>query len=167
MERCARGTRSEVRTGGARGAVGWLLGAIVLSGCAGQARTYTDPFSYCGAVGTIDTPDQRYAGAAVPPAIAAAFATPARIEGLQPASNAAGTYTIEVALFETQQGAAWLAADLTAVGFRAYGEVLDLPNRGIQHLVSIGPYATRTRADFDLQRLHLARGYEHARLRGN
>ena len=105
--------------------------------------------------------------AAVPPAMAAAFATPARIEGLQPASSAAGTYTIEVALFETQQGAAWLAADLTAAGFRAYGEVLDLPNRGIQHLVSIGPYATRTRADFDLQRLQQARGYEHARLRGN
>jgi cell division septation protein DedD len=78
-----------------------------------------------------------------------------------------GTYTIEVALFETQQGAAWLAADLTAAGFRAYGEVLDLPNRGIEHLVSIGPYATRTRAEFDLQRLHQAGGYEHARLRGN
>lgn len=63
-------------------AVAWLLGAIVLSGCAGPARsplepccagparTYGDPFSYCGAVGTIDAPDPRYTGAAVPAAIA-------------------------------------------------------------------------------------------------
>ncbi len=60
-------------TGRARRAVSWLLGAMLLSGCAGgagPARTYTDPFSYCGAVGTVDAPDPRYTGAAVPPAIA-------------------------------------------------------------------------------------------------
>ena len=105
--------------------------------------------------------------AAVRPATPVAFVPPARVDGLQPASTAAGTFTIEIAVFETQQGAAWLAADLTAAGFRAYGEALDLPNRGIQHLVSVGPYATRGRAEFDLQRLHQAGGYEYARLRGN
>jgi hypothetical protein len=35
-----------------------------------QTATYTDPFAYCAAVGTIDTPDGRYVGAKVDPAIA-------------------------------------------------------------------------------------------------
>jgi hypothetical protein len=33
------------------------------------APTFTDPFNYCAAVGTIDAPDERYAGLAVPEAI--------------------------------------------------------------------------------------------------
>ena len=79
-------------------AVAWLLGAIVLSGCAGQARTYTDPFSYCGAVGTIDAPDPRCAGAAVPPAIA---------QGLRRALNASGDAPLE--LFT--RGTSWRCVD--------------------------------------------------------
>ncbi len=43
--------------------------------------TYSDPFSYCAAVGTIDSPDGRYVGPPVPQAIAqglrAAFGLPA------------------------------------------------------------------------------------------
>jgi hypothetical protein len=35
-----------------------------------QGTTYTDPFAYCRAVGTIDAPDARYAGPKVPDAIA-------------------------------------------------------------------------------------------------
>lgn len=32
----------------------------------GPQATYTDPFAYCSAVGTIDTPDSRYVGEPVP-----------------------------------------------------------------------------------------------------
>ena len=32
----------------------------------GAETTYTDPFAYCAAVGTIDTPDERYSGPAIP-----------------------------------------------------------------------------------------------------
>jgi general secretion pathway protein A len=96
----------------------------------------------------------------------AAFTPPTRPERLQPHGAAPGSFTIEVALFETRQGATWLAADLAATGFPAYGEELDMPNRGLQHLVVMGPYATRGQAGWDLRRLQ-AGGYEHARLRGN
>src|SRR5215510_4570357 len=34
------------------------------------ATRFTDPFAYCAAVGTIDTPDSRYAGPKVPEAVA-------------------------------------------------------------------------------------------------
>ncbi len=34
-----------------------------------QGTTYTDPFAYCGAVGTIDAPDARYLGPNVPDAV--------------------------------------------------------------------------------------------------
>ena len=35
-----------------------------------QGTTYTDPFAYCAAVGTVDAPDARYVGPPVPDAIA-------------------------------------------------------------------------------------------------
>ncbi len=35
-----------------------------------QGTTYTDPFAYCTAVGTVDAPDARYVGPPVPDAIA-------------------------------------------------------------------------------------------------
>jgi len=60
-----------------------LLAAGGATGCAGgaaQAQTFSDPFAYCSAVGTIDAPDARYAGPAVPGPIArglrAAFGAP-------------------------------------------------------------------------------------------
>lgn len=34
-----------------------------------RATTFDDPFSYCAAVGTIDAPDSRYVGAAMPQAV--------------------------------------------------------------------------------------------------
>ena len=102
----------------------------------------------------------------VPAAAPPAFVAPTRPELLQAPGSAAGSFTIEVALFETRQGATWLAADLAAGGFPAHGEELDMPNRGLQHLVVMGPYATRGQAAWDLRRLQ-AGGYEHARLRGN
>lgn len=55
----------------------WLLLLLLMTGC---SRVYTDPFNYCAAVGTIDVPDDRYAGPPVPMAIAsglrAAFELP-------------------------------------------------------------------------------------------
>jgi hypothetical protein len=36
-------------------------------------KTYDDPFAYCAAVGTIDAPDARYVGDAVPEAVAKAL----------------------------------------------------------------------------------------------
>ena len=41
------------------------LGALLLPGAAASA-TFDDPARYCAAVGTIDRPDQRYTGEAVP-----------------------------------------------------------------------------------------------------
>src|SRR5262249_52562554 len=38
-----------------------------------QARTYDDPVAYCAAVGTIDAPDARYVGPAVPDGMARAL----------------------------------------------------------------------------------------------
>jgi hypothetical protein len=39
-----------------------------------SAATYDDPFAYCAAVGTIDRPDARYVGPAVPPSVARGLA---------------------------------------------------------------------------------------------
>jgi len=39
------------------------------------ADTYTDPFAYCAAVGTVDAPDTRYTGAAVPEGVTAGLQT--------------------------------------------------------------------------------------------
>ena len=53
-----------------------LLVVIALAGCAGQAaadKTYTDPFAYCAAVGTIDAPGATYAGDKVPDSVANAL----------------------------------------------------------------------------------------------
>jgi hypothetical protein len=74
---------------------------MLLSGCAvgaGPARSYTDPFSYCGAVGTIDAPDLRYTGAAVPPAIA---------QGLRQAFKAPADAPLEV----FTRGTSWRCVD--------------------------------------------------------
>jgi hypothetical protein len=44
---------------------------------------FADPFAYCAAVGTVDAPDQRFTGPAVPPAIAAALQVPAATDSSQ------------------------------------------------------------------------------------
>ncbi len=51
-----------------------VLIALGMQGCATQSApeetTYDDPVAYCAAVGTIDAPDARYTGPAMPEAIA-------------------------------------------------------------------------------------------------
>ena len=47
----------------------WLAAKSTLTATA-QGTTYTDPFAYCAAVGTIDAPDARYVGSKVPESIA-------------------------------------------------------------------------------------------------
>ncbi len=37
---------------------------------AGSGREFTDPFAYCASVGTVDRPDARWDGAALPPEVA-------------------------------------------------------------------------------------------------
>jgi hypothetical protein len=43
-------------------------------------ETFVDPFAYCAAVGTVDSPDARYTGAAVPDAIIAGYKKAAGLE---------------------------------------------------------------------------------------
>lgn len=43
--------------------------AAPVSTLAPQAETHTDPFAYCSAVGTVDRPDARYVGQALPDAL--------------------------------------------------------------------------------------------------
>jgi Tol biopolymer transport system component len=44
------------------------------------SQTFTDPFTYCAAVGTIDAPDVRYTGVAVPDAVINGFKKAAGLE---------------------------------------------------------------------------------------
>ncbi len=64
-----------------------LILAIVLSGCsprspstAAASGTFTDPFAYCAAVGTVDAPNSRYTGTAVPDQIINGFKKSAGLE---------------------------------------------------------------------------------------
>src|SRR5262245_8372094 len=89
-------TAARVVHGGARAAAALL--PVSLLPCAGPGQTYPAPFGYAAAVGTIDAPDARYTGAAVPPAIA---------EGLRRAFNAPADASTE--LFT--RGTSWRCAD--------------------------------------------------------
>lgn len=59
--------------------------AILGGGTGGLAQTasFTDPQAYCRAAGTIDGPDQRFAGTGVPDWIRAAFFTPEQIAAIK------------------------------------------------------------------------------------
>lgn len=46
-----------------------LLVVVWLGACGGGESTYSDPFAYCGAVGTMDAPDAQYDGPAMPDSI--------------------------------------------------------------------------------------------------
>ena len=46
-----------------------LLAVGLLGACGGGQSTYSDPFAYCAAMGTIDAPDAQYQGPAMPDAI--------------------------------------------------------------------------------------------------
>ena len=58
-----------------------LMTSVGVGGVPASSTTYADPFAYCAAVGTIDAPDARWAGPAMPEAIARglqqAFGAPA------------------------------------------------------------------------------------------
>ena len=60
---------------------GYTASAVSPTPGSGQLATFTDPFAYCAAVGTIDAPDARYTGPMVPEAVAQglkkAFGAPA------------------------------------------------------------------------------------------
>jgi hypothetical protein len=68
------------------------------TGSTSQAATYADPFSYCAAVGTIDVPDGRYTGPAVPDAIA---------QGVKNASGASADAPLDI----FKQGTSWRCMD--------------------------------------------------------
>jgi hypothetical protein len=50
-----------------------LVVAVLLGACGTPApqapASYSDPFAYCAAVGTVDAPDARYTGEEMPPAV--------------------------------------------------------------------------------------------------
>jgi hypothetical protein len=71
---------------------------VVAAGTAYAAASFEQPFAYCAAVGTIDAPDARYVGPAVPVAIA---------RGLQKAFGVAATEPL--APFE--RGTTWRCMD--------------------------------------------------------
>ncbi len=79
----------------------WILlaaFAVILAACSAQAgaailspsttqpaspptvQSFTDPFTYCAAVGTIDAPDARYTGEAVPDSVINGFKKAAGLE---------------------------------------------------------------------------------------
>jgi hypothetical protein len=49
---------------------GYSVSAVSPTPGSGQLATFTDPFAYCAAVGTVDAPDSRYTGPKVPEAVA-------------------------------------------------------------------------------------------------
>ena len=138
-------------------AVMLLLGALTLGLSA--VETVWEDSEQVGPLPSL--PEER-----LPPP-AAAFRPPTHPETLHQAPAVAGSCTIEVALFETRQAVSWLIEDLATAGFRAYEEQVDLPNRGVHYLVSIGPFATWVGAQPELQRLRQARRDDGARVRCN
>jgi hypothetical protein len=51
--------------------IGVLIGlALVATAAPARAASFDDPFAYCAAVGTIDAPDARYRGPALPETVA-------------------------------------------------------------------------------------------------
>jgi hypothetical protein len=67
------------------------LAAPLQAGVALTGGQFDDPFAYCAAVGTIDAPDARYTGPALPEAVArgllAALGAPAGAQGEPPPGN--------------------------------------------------------------------------------
>lgn len=78
--------------------VGVASAALAGEGRTAPAETWSDPFAYCAAVGTIDAPDARYTGPAVPEAVA---------RGLQQAFGVASSAPLET--FE--RGTSWRCLD--------------------------------------------------------
>jgi len=70
---------------------------------AGSSTTYSDPFNYCAAVGTIDLPDGRYTGPKTPEAV---------VKGLMKASGVSADMPQEV----FSQGTFWRCMDKQVYG---------------------------------------------------
>jgi type II secretory pathway predicted ATPase ExeA len=94
------------------------------------------------------------------PPMAAGSKIPILLEATLVIPPAAGSYIIEVALFNSQGRADRLVEELSSAGYRAYQTAF----RGNRQQVLIGPYATRADAEFDLGRVHLMPAYQDARI---
>jgi hypothetical protein len=84
--------------------------------------------------------------------------------GLSAGRGGAGLYAIDVALFNSRSRADRLAGELTAAGFHAYQNDLDLGGRGHLHEVLVGMYATREAADAAAAKIREMRGYQDAKV---
>ena len=75
-----------------------LAALVVVVPSARATQTFRDPFAYCAAIGTIDAPDARYTGPAVPEAV---------VRGLE---NAFGVAGVEPKA-EFERGTSWRCMD--------------------------------------------------------
>src|SRR5437588_8809217 len=80
--------------------------------------------------------------------------------------DAPGLFAIDVALFNTAARADRLVQQLTAAGYHAYQNDLDLGARGHLLEVLVGMYATRYAAALDAERIREIPGYQDARVVG-
>jgi type II secretory pathway predicted ATPase ExeA/cell division septation protein DedD len=100
----------------------------------------------------------------VPAAPATGATTREPAARLAAAPGGAGLFAIDVALFDSGSRADRLAGELTAAGFHAYQNDLDLGVRGHFHEVLVGTYATREAADAAAARIREMRGYQDAKV---
>jgi cell division septation protein DedD len=84
--------------------------------------------------------------------------------GISAATGGARLFAIDVALFNSGSRADRLASELTAAGFHAYQNYLDLGDRGHLHEVLVGMYPTREAADGDAAKIREMRGYQDAKV---
>ncbi|HEV3217643.1 MAG TPA: AAA family ATPase [Vicinamibacterales bacterium] len=95
-------------------------------------------------------------------AASATVAAPAAVVAASP--GGVRLFAIDVALFNSGSRADRLAGELTAAGFHAYQNDLDLGGRGHLHEVLVGMYPTREAADADAARIREIRGYQDAKV---
>jgi type II secretory pathway predicted ATPase ExeA/cell division septation protein DedD len=103
----------------------------------------------------------------VSPAVTVSAATPAPVAApvVAPTEPAAsGSYVLQVGLFGSADRGARLVEELTAQGFRAFQQPLNLGTRGLFQQVLIGTFETRAEADRDLERLRQRGGHDDARV---
>jgi len=64
--------------------VGAALAGALVAGPVAAGETFDDPFAYCRALGTVDAPDARYTGPAVPAAVARGLQKAFGVEPTEP-----------------------------------------------------------------------------------
>jgi type II secretory pathway predicted ATPase ExeA/cell division septation protein DedD len=99
---------------------------------------------------------------AAPTATAGAAAPTA--SGSAAAPSAARLFAVDVALFNSRSRADRLVSELTAAGFHAYQNDLDLGDRGHLREVLVGIYATREAAEADAVKIRAMPGYQDAQV---